>query len=64
VSNFNGFPKEMMTFFTELTKNNDKAWFEAHKKEYEALVKRPSEDFIVAMGQKLKQLSPRIMVVG
>jgi uncharacterized protein (DUF2461 family) len=64
VSNFNGFPKKMMTFFTELTKNNDKAWFEAHKKEYEALLKRPSEDFVGAMGKKLKQLSPRIMVVG
>ena len=64
MSDFNEFPKEMMTFFTELTKNNDKAWFEAHKKEYEALVKRPSEDFVVAMGEKLKSLSRHIMVVG
>ena len=63
VSNFKGFPKEMMTFFNALTKNNDKAWFDAHKKEYETHVKRPSEDFVVAMGEKLKQLSPRIMAI-
>ena len=63
MSNFNGFPKEMMAFFNELQKNNDKAWFEAHKKAYETQVKRPSEDFVVTMGEKLKQLAPRIMAV-
>lgn len=63
MSKFNGFPKEMMTFFDALAKNNDKPWFDAHKKEYENHVKRPSEDFVMTMGEKLKALSPRIMAI-
>jgi uncharacterized protein (TIGR02453 family) len=60
---FKGFPKEMITFFKGLKKNNRKAWFEAHKEDYENYVKDPAADFVVAMGQKLQQLSPRIKAI-
>ncbi len=29
MSGFDGFPKEMIKFFTALDKNNSKSWFEA-----------------------------------
>lgn len=31
--------KNLFTFLKELKKNNNKEWFDAHKKEYEALRK-------------------------
>jgi uncharacterized protein (TIGR02453 family) len=63
MSEFNGFPKEMIAFFNALKKNNRKEWFEAHKDDYENYVKGPAGDFVVAMGQKLQQHSPRIMAI-
>jgi uncharacterized protein (TIGR02453 family) len=63
MSGFKGFPKEMIAFFKGLKKNNRKEWFEAHKEDYENYVKDPAADFVVAMGQKLQQLSPRIMAI-
>ena len=63
MSEFNGFPKEMIVFFNALKKNNRKEWFEAHKDDYENYVKGPAGDFVVAMGQKLQQHSPRINAI-
>ena len=63
MSDFNGFPKEMVVFFEELKENNTKEWFDAHRKDYEDVVKHPSEEFVVAMGQKLKPLSPAIHAI-
>ncbi len=31
VPSFNGFPEETVRFYRELSKNNDRAWFDAHK---------------------------------
>ncbi len=40
-SNFSGFPKECVTFFSELAENNSKIWFERHKQDYENSVLAP-----------------------
>ncbi|MEP3280352.1 MAG: DUF2461 domain-containing protein [Stappiaceae bacterium] len=42
-STFNGFPAEGREFLAKLGKNNNREWFQANKKSYEALVKRPAE---------------------
>lgn len=60
---FDGFPKEMPSFFRQLQENNTKDWFQTHKNDYEAYVKRPSEEFVVAMGERLRELSPRINAI-
>jgi uncharacterized protein (TIGR02453 family) len=63
MSTFNGFPKEMNRFFKELTQNNTKEWFDAHREDYEDYVKKPSEAFVVAMDEKLHQISPTINAI-
>ncbi|KAA3619502.1 MAG: DUF2461 domain-containing protein [Calditrichaeota bacterium] len=58
--NFAGFPKEAVTFLTDLTENNNKPWFDEHKSEYEEFVLAPARQFIVAMGERLKVWIPEI----
>ncbi len=57
---FPGFPKRTVTFLRELAKNNDRDWFAAHKAEYEAAIMEPARAFVLAMGERLRHLSPGI----
>lgn len=57
---FQGFPKEALSFLDSIAKNNNKEWFEAHKKEYEKLILEPSRAFVVEMGEHLQALEPTI----
>ncbi|MCG8334882.1 MAG: DUF2461 domain-containing protein [Proteobacteria bacterium] len=63
MSEFSGFPKELLTFFKNLEKNNTQAWFNDHKKDYETFVKKPSSDFVIAMGEKLESIAPGIKAI-
>ena len=45
-------------FLDELAANNDRAWFEANKARYEALVREPALEFIAAMGPLLTGFAP------
>jgi len=57
---FSGFPKKSITFLNSIRKNNNKEWFEAHRDEYEKLIKDPSIDFVIEMGEHLQALVPTI----
>ncbi len=57
---FPGFPKASVKFFKDLAQNNSKAWFDAHREEYEQNVVLPSEQFVIAMGARLQKLSPKV----
>ncbi len=63
MTDFQGFPKELPAFFKSLKKNNTKEWFQENKKDYEVHVKHPSEEFVVAMGEKLRTISPEINAI-
>lgn len=43
-------------FFADLTANNDREWFTAHKRDYETLVYNPAQVFVTALGQRLQEL--------
>jgi uncharacterized protein (TIGR02453 family) len=58
---FNGFSPEALKFFTELKVNNNKPWFEAHKPDYQAYILEPARAFVLALGEKLFELSPNVM---
>jgi uncharacterized protein (TIGR02453 family) len=60
---FTGFPKQMITFFDTLKENNTKQWFDDHRKDYEAYVKQPAQDFVVDMGIRLEEIAPAINAV-
>ena len=58
---FNGFPHELVSFYQELSSNNDRAWFEQNKDRYERHVLKPATLFVEAMGERLRLISPRIV---
>ena len=58
---FNGFFPETLNFYTELAAHNNKSWFETHRSDYEDYVLEPSRDFVVAVGERLRQLAPNVM---
>lgn len=55
---FNGFPEEFWQFFSELSENNNREWFADNKARYENDIVTPCLDFIVDMGERLKDISP------
>lgn len=55
------FTKATFHFLDELAANNNKAWFEANKPSYEALVREPALDFIEAMEPVLKTFAPNFL---
>jgi uncharacterized protein (TIGR02453 family) len=59
-NDFSGFPVECIDFFTALSLNNNKTWFDAHKGDYEAFVMEPARRFVTAMGNRLRELAPGI----
>lgn len=60
---FDGFSKETVAFFKNLAKNNNREWFERHRPVYEAHVMGPAKAFVVAMGERLKTIAPRVNAI-
>ena len=52
------FTDNTFRFLDELAANNNKAWFEAHKNNYELLVREPALKFIGEMAPLLETLAP------
>jgi len=51
---FAGFQPEALHFLIELALNNDRAWFQLRKAEYERLLKEPLESLCAALGQRFE----------
>ncbi len=54
---FSGFGKATFRFLRELSANNDKAWFEAHRADYERHYVSPAVAFIEALGPELSRFA-------
>ena len=48
-SRFTGFRPEAIDFLADLAQNNDRAWFQPRKADYERLLKEPMEAFVEAL---------------
>jgi uncharacterized protein (TIGR02453 family) len=57
---FSGFPGECMAFLASLRENNNKTWFEAHRKEYERFLLEPARGFVTSMGERMREIVPGI----
>ena len=51
---FTGFRPEAVQFLADLAENNDRAWFQPRKADYERLLKEPLEAFVAAVGERLE----------
>jgi len=61
MSTFHGFPKELVTFYKDLVRNNNRGWFNAHKADYKNYVITPGQQFVMAMGERLRTLSSGVI---
>lgn len=62
MAKFSGFPIQTLMFLDKLEKNNNRDWFNKHKDQYESDVRTPALDFINAMADPIKKLSPHFRV--
>ncbi len=54
------FSKRALAFFRGLARNNEKAWFEAHRDEYESEVRAPMRELIEELDTRFAQFAPEI----
>lgn len=59
-SGFGGFGEDTFEFLKGLSAHNDKAWFEAHRAEYDAHYVGAAKAFVMATGPLLKDISPNV----
>lgn len=52
---FNGFRPEAVEFLAELAANNERAWFQPRKAEYERLLKEPLEALCIALEERFRE---------
>ncbi len=57
---FKGFSKKTINFFRDLAANNNREWFAEQRSNYEENVLRPARAFVMAMGERLRRLTPAI----
>ncbi len=54
------FTAETLAFLTDLSRNNDREWFEASRDRYETHVRDAALRFIMDFGSPLKEISPHL----
>lgn len=52
MSAFKGFKREAIQFLADLAANNDRAWFQPRKADYERLLKEPLEELCLALNER------------
>lgn len=57
-ASFAGFPKEMMTFFRSLKRNNRREWFQPRKHVFEQHVKEPMMELVTALNGEFAKFAP------
>lgn len=57
------FTQESFKFLDELAANNNREWFNAHKKRFEVLVRGPALAFITELVEPLAAISPKFRAV-
>ncbi len=53
--------KELFQFLRDLTKNNDRDWFQKNKPRYERDVKEPLLQFVSDFGPHLRRINPHLV---
>ncbi len=56
-------PKQTRSFLHNLGANNEKAWFDAHRDDYDRLYIGPAKALVEALGPKLAKIAPEIQAV-
>jgi uncharacterized protein (TIGR02453 family) len=57
------FPRCTIDYLTKLSRNNNREWFEKHRKEFELNFLEPAQKFVLEMGSKLQDIAPQINAI-
>ena len=60
---FNGFSRNTLKFLKGLKANNNKAWFEKHRAEYEEYVLEPLRNLVSGLGEFMLDIDPRFEII-
>ena len=60
ISPFRGFSDSTFRFFHQIAANNNREWFQEHKQEYIDNVQSPAQSFVIALGERLRVVSPEL----
>lgn len=60
---FSGFQPKLFTFLGGLKDETSKAWFDAHRADYERYFKNAAQDFIADISSDMAALTPRLQAV-
>lgn len=60
-SPFNGFPPDLFTFLSDLSRNNNREWFNDHKDRYQESIVRPMSLFISNFSERLDCYAPHFI---
>ena len=55
---FDGFSKDSLKFLRDLKENNNKAWFESHRLEYQKFLLEPFRHLVGEMGEFMLTIDP------
>jgi len=58
----NPLSKDFNQFFINLAPNNNKEWFDEHRKEYHSIIKEPFEKFVAALIEAIQKHDPKMIV--
>ena len=60
---FSGFPPQSLAFFEQLAANNTKAWFDAHRGEYEKHLLAPLKALVSDLADTMLAIDPELIVL-
>ena len=61
LTKFDGFSTDLIKFLKDLKQNNNREWFNDNKQRYRDSIVEPMCDFIAAMNDPLRKISPRFV---
>ena len=57
----NNLASDAKKFFSQLSKNNNKLWFDAHRSEYDENILAPAKELVMRLGEELQKFAPGII---
>jgi len=60
---FAGFSESTFQFLAELARNNERAWFEAHRADCDSAIVEPAKSLVEALAPGLRALDPKIHAI-
>lgn len=58
-----GFPEITLKYLTQLSKNNNKEWYESNRDRFTIEFLEPAMNFVIELGEKLSNISPELQFI-